>query len=687
MNIWAHRGCSYKYPENTLSAFQAACEYQITGIELDVQLTCDGKMVVIHDERVDRTTDGSGEVQNMTLEEIKKLRIIPNEESGLTYETVPTLREVFEILEHECKERGLLINIELKNSVVRYEGMEQQVLELVKEFGLESYIIYSSFNTESVKLMKELDPNAKTGILAPEVSQCLTFAETMPVDALHPYVKQIDVANLADKTVLPVRAWNVMQYEPFFPEKRECEVQDLEKLKALGITDIFTNAPENYVRMWCETKKEIIFDVVGQINPETGFVEKIQNNCVATYHLYKATAGSILYEKQCEYEYQLYVYSLDTQKHWIYSYCYQEEENWATYSPQLSVLYWMQGDYKFKEDCYFRICIRKIDGTQIDINAIKDDIFSLDKISEEKYKWLNCFQRESNATVDTVRKLKTQETYTMLVLTDSHYVVNGTWQDTAYNLKKTAEQIYPDAIIHLGDITDGMTPETITKEYSAKVLDDLKSLKIPVYMCLGNHDSNYFKNNPEEMTVEECSRWYLNNKEPYYYVDVPQHQLRMFFLFSFNQHEEIRYGFPMEEIQWLKESLWKTPDGYHILVFSHVPPLPQIHFWSDEIRNGEELLSVLEEYHKVQGKCVLAYIHGHNHADQIYTEREFPIISIGCNKLEDFKDKKPDGSITYDREWQKVTQDLWDVLVVNFEEKRMDFVRFGAGEDRHICWS
>lgn len=76
MKIWAHRGCSYRYPENTLSSFREACRYEITGIELDIQLSRDGEIVVIHDERVDRTTDGSGRVEAMTLRELKQLKIL-----------------------------------------------------------------------------------------------------------------------------------------------------------------------------------------------------------------------------------------------------------------------------------------------------------------------------------------------------------------------------------------------------------------------------------------------------------------------------------------------------------------------------------------------------------------------------------------------------------------------------------
>ena len=144
MKIWAHRGCSYRYPENTLSAFREALNYEITGIELDIQLSRDGHIVVMHDETVDRTTDHSGWLKDYTLAELKAMHI-----RGDDNEHVPTIREVLELIHDACVSRGILLNIELKNSEVRYDGMEQMILDLVREYGMEPYIIYSSFNPES----------------------------------------------------------------------------------------------------------------------------------------------------------------------------------------------------------------------------------------------------------------------------------------------------------------------------------------------------------------------------------------------------------------------------------------------------------------------------------------------------------------------------------------------------------
>ena len=246
MKVWAHRGCSYAWPENTLQAFEAACKHNITGIELDIQLTKDRKIVVIHDETVNRTTNGNGKVKDFTLNEIKKLKIAthPGIFGIKKYTQIPTIEEVFALLKPYCLKNGLLINIELKNSKERYEGMEDMILAMVKERGLEKYIVYSSFNPDSVILIKQKEPAARVGILNPSEQFCLTFSQEHEVDALHPNIKRLDVEDVRSKTTLPIRAWG--SKEPFYPNKRNYEVQNFEELSKQGVTDIFTNVPEAY---------------------------------------------------------------------------------------------------------------------------------------------------------------------------------------------------------------------------------------------------------------------------------------------------------------------------------------------------------------------------------------------------------------------------------------------------------
>lgn len=165
MKIWALRGCSQRYPENTLLAFEKAVAKNLTGIELDVQLTKDGEMVVIHDERVDRTTEGMGFVRDYTLSQIKKLHFYADDNPA---QSIPAITEVFDLLEAGLKQ-GLMLNIELKNSIYPYDGME----ELVHKRGLQDAVVYSTFYAGSLEKLKKLDPDAELGILDGRVSDCL----------------------------------------------------------------------------------------------------------------------------------------------------------------------------------------------------------------------------------------------------------------------------------------------------------------------------------------------------------------------------------------------------------------------------------------------------------------------------------------------------------------------------------
>ena len=249
--IWAHRGCCMAYPENTIPAFTAAAALPgLIGIELDVQLTKDGEIVVIHDETVDRTTDGHGNVRDFTLQELKQLHITGSrcKEAVNPPLTIPTLREMFEAVLPQLR-AGMLINIEMKNSVIRYEGMEEKVLALVSEYGLQKNIVYSSFLPESMGLMKELDPSVQTGILGGELHWCIQQAKEYGADAVHPWIGGLDPnpEGLSDLPAgMSVRCWNME--EPFYGDGRILKEFHMEKYALLGATDIIVNAPEMYLK-------------------------------------------------------------------------------------------------------------------------------------------------------------------------------------------------------------------------------------------------------------------------------------------------------------------------------------------------------------------------------------------------------------------------------------------------------
>ena len=241
MKIWAHRGCSQMYPENTLLAFEKAINIEgLTGIELDIQLTKDGEIVVIHDERVDRTTEGIGCVKDYTLKELKRLHIYADENRT---QHIPTIEEVLDLAEPKLK-LGMKLNIELKNSIYPYLGMEEKIVEVIQKRNLENAVVYSTFYAKSLEKLKQLDSQAELAILDGKVSDCLyKLKGGCCAVAIHPFWRGIDVSSEELKGYT-VRAW---MDGHLYPEKPKGTKLNLMKLEQQGITDIILNEPEKYL--------------------------------------------------------------------------------------------------------------------------------------------------------------------------------------------------------------------------------------------------------------------------------------------------------------------------------------------------------------------------------------------------------------------------------------------------------
>lgn len=232
--IWAHRGASGYAPENTLEAFALAVEQKADGVELDVQLTKDGKLVVIHDERIDRVSGEHGFVKDFTLEELKQLnvnRTIPDYQSV----TIPTLEEVYDLL----KGTGLTINVEIKSSIIWYPDIEKKALELTKSMGLQDKVIYSSFNHYSIRKLKDLDATVQTGILYSDVlCDIAAYCKNAGADALHPvfchrYMDSVWKEYMASG--IPLHIWTVN------------EEADMKFFMESKIDAIITNYPDKAV--------------------------------------------------------------------------------------------------------------------------------------------------------------------------------------------------------------------------------------------------------------------------------------------------------------------------------------------------------------------------------------------------------------------------------------------------------
>ena len=151
---YAHRGFCSRYPENTMLAFEKALAEGVDGIENDVQLTKDGEIIILHDESIDRTTDGKGWVKDLTLAQVKELNA--NEKFGDAFpvQRIPTLREYLELVKNE----PVLTNIEMKTGVFQYLEMEQLLVDLLREYKVEDRILITSFNHFTIMRMKKLAP-------------------------------------------------------------------------------------------------------------------------------------------------------------------------------------------------------------------------------------------------------------------------------------------------------------------------------------------------------------------------------------------------------------------------------------------------------------------------------------------------------------------------------------------------
>ena len=206
--IYGHRGASGYAPENTLEAFELAVRMGADGVELDVHIARDGELVVAHDEAVDRVANGSGLICQMTTAELKKRRFNrthPEYENA----TIPTLREVFEIL----KPTNLRVNVELKNSYIIYEGLEEKCLKLADDMGMSGRILYSSFNHHSMLRMKAIDKNIPCGLLyEATMVEPWNYGHRLGMDAIHPHFSELQVKDevkMAHALGLKVNVWTV----------------------------------------------------------------------------------------------------------------------------------------------------------------------------------------------------------------------------------------------------------------------------------------------------------------------------------------------------------------------------------------------------------------------------------------------------------------------------------------------
>jgi glycerophosphoryl diester phosphodiesterase len=230
--IQAHRGASVFHSENTLEAFSLAIEQGADGIELDVHLSKDGEIVVAHDARLERVSNGKGFINDHTLEELKSLNFNNSYFSGQTYR-IPLLSEVFSLL----KPSNLTVNIELKTTERLYPDLPEKLLALAGEYAMNERIIYSSFNHYSLKQIKTLNSGAKIGLLY-ELGMVdpWVYAKYLGADAIHPHYYVIaalpETVERCHEHGVMVNVWTVD------------DSQAIKLMLKYGVDGIITNRPD-----------------------------------------------------------------------------------------------------------------------------------------------------------------------------------------------------------------------------------------------------------------------------------------------------------------------------------------------------------------------------------------------------------------------------------------------------------
>jgi glycerophosphoryl diester phosphodiesterase len=231
MKIYAHRGSSGTHPENTLAAFRDTANLNIHGVEFDVHLTKDGELVVIHDESIQRTSNGTGYVKDMTLSELRAFDYGSWFSSDFSGERIPTLDEVLNIFKNTTHH----VNIELKSDIFPYEGLGNKVLYAIEKFQMADRVVVSSFDHEAIREFKKSAPHIEVALLSMEVLvDANDYARFIPADAIHIFLPTA-LRKMTKEALLKgaiIRVFTVNEGEHAI------------SLQQVGVHGIFTDYPE-----------------------------------------------------------------------------------------------------------------------------------------------------------------------------------------------------------------------------------------------------------------------------------------------------------------------------------------------------------------------------------------------------------------------------------------------------------
>lgn len=243
--VMAHRGYSDVAPENTMSAFKKAYQIGADMVELDVHLSKDGQLIVMHDDTLDRTTNGKGKIGDKTLAELKTLDAGSHFSPAFKGEQIPTLDEVLIYAKDK-----ICVNIEIKAEAVEDNpkpgmGIEQKVVQAVKKYGMEQHVIVSSFSSKALATVKGFDRQIPTGMLIVTdglFNQQLDSVGEVMADSVHEYNKFVSKSEIekAHKVGIDENPWT------------EDDPHKMLELINRGVDGLITDRPDLALRVLAE---------------------------------------------------------------------------------------------------------------------------------------------------------------------------------------------------------------------------------------------------------------------------------------------------------------------------------------------------------------------------------------------------------------------------------------------------
>lgn len=306
------------------------------------------------------------------------------------------------------------------------------------------------------------------------------------------------------------------------------------------------------------------------------------------------------------------------------------------------------------------------------------------------------YASEMEDTISKVRALQTEPNLTLFYITDIHaYFVSGAetlYKTSIDNMRYLLTEIPCDGVVNLGDSIEGYASSVTAMGYGNLISNEFRKIGVPYFSVIGNHDDNrYHSASAQRLTVGQryqslvgATRRVVSDAAGLnYYVDFPEFKIRMICL---NAVADYSYKYDADTCTWLTSVALDTPAGYGVLLNTHVAPSGAWNYNNTTPANASTILSALSTY--AASKDVVGIICGHNHVDAVFSSPH-PGATLCCEKFENENGdpaKWPSGAVKPTRTLGTASEDCWTVAVIQTISRKVNLIRFGAGEDRSFTY-